>query len=147
MWGLGITSMATLVLFGFLAYSLNAQGNAAHKAQLQGTATHLAAYSNIVKAYENSNTGFTGTASDAALAPYAPAWFTRTSAESNYVSGGVTYAYVTTQDAATALAVAKLVGGISSGVKVGTTLTQPGTGATTTSIPNAVPAGAVVNVQ
>lgn len=106
---------------------------------------NMAMYRNYVVAYAQANPGASGTIQDTALG--LPAGFNRFKGITNYVSGGIGYAYITQAQAPAGLASqmqANQSGDLFIGFKKNGVLVTPSGGISPIALPAAIPDGSVV---
>ncbi len=139
-----VTAFLTLYMMLMTSW-LNAIAVSATASMMTATAGHLAIYSSLVSEYAQANPGYTGSVSDASAA--FPSWFQRLPCESNYVSGGTAFVYSTPSSRAAGMAMARQIGGSSTGIDDSGTLTVPGLGATGIALPGVIPTGSLVVMQ
>lgn len=116
-------------------------------ANVQGEASaisgNMLVYHTYVVTYAVANPGVTGAVADASLG--LPAWFSRNTGVSNYVTGGKGYTFYLNAPAGLAYQVlSDTNNSIYAGIKQAGTVTNPLSGASTIAVPAAIPDGAVV---
>lgn len=121
----------------------SSQQQAFLSAQASSVTTNMMVYKSAVTDYATANPTYTGTIADASLT--LPAWFTKMTGVTNYISAGTAYVYYTAATPGLADQLLQATNNsITTGIKRSGQLVNPFLYTTSISLPAAIPNGAVV---